>query len=57
MGSWMKVGEGIKQKSIYTSHKDTDNSVAIARRKGGRGWREVEVGKAGINGDERNCFG
>ena len=53
----MKVGEGIKQKSIYTSHKDTDNSVAIARRKGGRGWREVEVGKAGINGDERNCFG
>ena len=39
----MKKGKGISRKYIYRI--DTDNSVVIARGKGG--WRAVEVGKGG----------
>ena len=43
-------GKGIKQKTKQNKTlTDTDNSMLITRRKGG--WREVEEGKGGIDGD------
>ena len=50
----MKKSEGIKQKEKKggkKKRKRTDSSVVIAKR--GRGVREVEVGRGGINGDRK----
>ena len=41
---WIKEGEGINEKTyMYVFHTDTDNSVVMARGRGGGGW--VEMGK------------
>lgn len=49
----MKKDEEIKQK-LYIEHIDMDNSMLIARGKGG--WAEVELGKGEINGDGKKCY-
>ena len=53
----MKEGGGITHTNTYTmQHVDTDNSVVIAREKGGSG--QLEVGKVGLIEDrERLCLG
>ena len=53
----MKEGGGITHTNTYTTqHVDTDNSVVIAREKGGSG--QLELGKVGLIEDrERLCLG